>query len=111
VSRDGVAQPGTYVAGWAKRGPVGVIGTNKVRARDTVRRLLLDADEGLLLTEGTLPADRAIEKVRACTRRLVEIEHWRSIDCIEVASGIASGRPRVKLTSIGDLLAALGATS
>ena len=42
VHRDGVPQPGSYVAGWAKRGPTGVIGTNKHDARETVRTLLAD---------------------------------------------------------------------
>jgi len=111
VSRDGAEQPGTYVAGWAKRGPVGVIGTNKVCARDTVRRLLLDADQGLLPTRETLPAGTVIEEVRGRTGQLVEIEHWRSIDRAEVRAGAASGRPRIKLTSVEGLLAVLGGAS
>jgi ferredoxin/flavodoxin---NADP+ reductase len=98
--------PGVYVAGWIKRGPTGVIGTNKKDATETVRLLLEDAAAGRLAPKpdatvaaaDTLLAERAVQ--------VVEYAGWKAIDEVERAAGEKSGRPRVKLCSWDELLAA-----
>jgi ferredoxin/flavodoxin---NADP+ reductase len=95
--------PGVYCAGWIKRGPTGVIGTNKKDAAETVRLLLEDARDGRLpraeggALEGLL-AERGVE--------VVAYPGWEAIDAVERSRGEAEGRPRVKLCSWDELLAA-----
>ena len=93
----------TYCAGWIKRGPSGVIGTNKKDATETVEELLADARGGKLQhhTEGTVEAlldERGAE--------YVEYPGWQAIDAAERAAGEPLGRPRVKLVTWDQLLAA-----
>ena len=94
---DGTHQLGEYVSGWIKRGPSGVIGTNKKDSQDTVAKILEDAAAGRLND----PAADDIEAMIAthCVNA-VTWEGWQAIDAIETAAGEAStpGRPRVKLT-------------
>jgi ferredoxin--NADP+ reductase len=96
--------PGEYVAGWIKRGPTGVIGTNKKDASDTVAKLLQDAESGRL----NEPADPDRDAVDAWLRDrvpgLVTWEGWEAIDAHEVAQGEPHGRPRVKLVRIPHML-------
>jgi ferredoxin--NADP+ reductase len=100
--------PATYVAGWIKRGPSGVIGTNKKCATDTVQSLLADLEAGRL-GERELPAADEIEAVlRARRPELVSYEGWEQIDAAEKAAGEPQGRPRVKFTTIDELLDATG---
>jgi ferredoxin/flavodoxin---NADP+ reductase len=99
----GRVAPGVYAAGWIKRGPSGVIGTNKKDATETVELLLADARAGLLPARGEgsleeLLAARGVEPVLYAG--------WESIDAEERAAGEAQGRPRVKLVSWAELLAA-----
>ena len=100
----GVPIPGLYVAGWIKRGPTGVIGTNKRDATETVAVLLEDAREGRLpratgdLTLETLLAERGIEAV--------VYAGWAAIDVLERGRGEPHGRPRIKLATWDELLAA-----
>ena len=91
----------TYCAGWIKRGPSGVIGTNKKDATETVDALLEDARAGKL----TAPNDadlRALLEERGTA--FVDHEGWRAIDAAERAAGEPLGRPRVKLTGWSELL-------
>ena len=94
-------RPGVYVAGWIKRGPSGVIGTNKKDAAETCERLLEDAVAGLLSHAGgeleDLLRERGVE--------FVEYAGWEAIDAHERGLGEPHGRPRVKLTSWDELLA------
>jgi ferredoxin/flavodoxin---NADP+ reductase len=100
--------PGEYVVGWIKRGPSGVIGTNKKDAQETVDAMLAD----LSGTNGNAPSHRpesadgaAVEQLlRARQPQLVTYEGWEAIDRHERALGEAAGRPRVKLTSIEQML-------
>jgi ferredoxin--NADP+ reductase len=94
-------EPGVYTAGWIKRGPSGVIGTNKKDAAETVERLLEDAEAGLLSSEG----GELEELLRARAVDFVEYAGWEAIDEHERGVGEPQGRPRVKLTSWDDLLA------
>ncbi|HEY4830555.1 MAG TPA: FAD-dependent oxidoreductase [Solirubrobacteraceae bacterium] len=93
---DGTPQVGEYVSGWIKRGPSGVIGTNKKDSQDTVDRILEDAAAGRLND----PASDDIEAMIATCTNAVTWEGWQAINAIETAAGEAStpGRPRVKLT-------------
>ncbi|HUO71343.1 MAG TPA: FAD-dependent oxidoreductase [Solirubrobacteraceae bacterium] len=94
---DGTPLAGEYVSGWIKRGPSGVIGTNKKDSQDTVDRILEDAAAGRL----NQPVRDDIEAMIATDcPHAVTWEGWRAIDAIETAAGEASvpGRPRIKLT-------------
>ncbi|BBZ04251.1 hypothetical protein MCHIJ_36880 [Mycolicibacterium chitae] len=95
---------GTYVAGWIKRGPTGIIGTNKKCARDTVRSLLHDADAGRIPTTGTLDRAAFTARIHQSCKNIVDIDGWRSIDGHERETGAATGRPRAKLTEVPALL-------
>ena len=99
----GRVEPGTYVAGWIKRGPSGVIGTNKKDATETVALLLEDARAGLLPArgEGTLE-----ELLEARGVEAVMYAGWEAIDQAEKAAGEPHGRPRIKLCSWDELLEA-----
>ena len=90
----------TYVAGWIKRGPSGVIGTNKKDATETVELLLEDARAGRLHAAG---GDLAILLQQRGTQ-FVEHTGWRAIDEFERAAGEPLGRPRVKLRTWRELL-------
>jgi ferredoxin--NADP+ reductase len=83
-----------YVAGWIKRGPSGVIGTNKKDATETVERLLEDASGGLLAAPA--PRDLA-ELLEEKSADFVDYRGWQVIDAAERTAGEPLGRPRVKL--------------
>jgi ferredoxin--NADP+ reductase len=98
----GAPIPGVYCAGWIKRGPTGVIGTNKKDATETVELLLEDARAGALPPAGSnqslddLLAERGVD--------VVTYEGWEAIDAVERARGEEQGRPRVKLCTWDELL-------
>jgi ferredoxin--NADP+ reductase len=98
---------GLYVAGWIKRGPSGVIGTNKPDASETVRRMLEDVAGGATLDPDDPQRDTAMSFVMQRQPDLVTYDDWRRIDELETAAGEESGRPRVKFTNAEDILAAL----
>ena len=102
----GRVEPGVYCAGWIKRGPTGVIGTNKKDATETVEHLLEDAAAGRLdpKPDATAVAVDALLDERGV--RVVEYAGWMAIDEMERAAGEKVGRPRVKLCSWDELLAA-----
>jgi ferredoxin--NADP+ reductase len=105
VLRDGAVSPGEYVAGWIKRGPTGVVGTNKHDARETVASLLEDAREGRLRVGG---ADGdLVDALRARGAEPVLLEDWRAIDAAEVALGGSRGRARTTMHEREALLAAV----
>lgn len=95
--------PGLYCAGWIKRGPSGVIGTNKKDATETVDLLLEDARGRRLPERG----DGSIDELLAARGvQVVMYPGWEAIDALERARGEEEGRPRVKLSSWDELLAA-----
>jgi len=100
--------PGLYVAGWIKRGPTGVIGTNKPDALDTVACMLEDAAAGIYTHPDRPDAAAAEQTIRACQCDYFSYADWQRLDELETALGAASGRPRVKYTSTEDMLEALG---
>jgi ferredoxin--NADP+ reductase len=100
--------PGEYVVGWAKRGPTGVIGTNKPDAIESVNSLMDDVAKGRLAPAQN-PDPGAIERLlHERNVRYVTIEEWHTLDEMEKAAGEAQGRPRVKFVSIEEMLAQLG---
>ena len=103
IEPDGAPVPGVYTAGWIKRGPSGVIGTNKKCAHETVQHLLDDREAGKLPQppHGAAELD-ALLSDRGAT--LVDYAAWERIDEHERAVGEAQGRPRVKLTRREELL-------
>jgi ferredoxin--NADP+ reductase len=104
---------GEYAVGWIKRGPSGVIGTNKKDAQETVDAIFADASpEGDGLNAPERPDGTAIEQL-LCERQpqLVTYDGWASIDRHERSLGEASGRPRVKLTRIDEMLRVAGEDS
>lgn len=98
---DGNPLPGEYVSGWVKRGPSGVIGTNKKDSADTVAKIVADRDAGTLTAAGRT-ADNAVW-LRERVADLVEWDGWKAIDAHEVAAGEPQGRPRVKLVDIDEM--------
>ncbi|TAM69013.1 FAD-dependent oxidoreductase [Mycobacterium sp.] len=96
-----------YVVGWIKRGPTGVIGTNKKDSQDTVDTLFADlarGDDGGLADFPEDHADRLADWLASRQPKLVTSEHWGLIDAHERAAGEPHGRPRVKLPSLAKLL-------
>lgn len=104
---DDALRVGEYVVGWIKRGPTGIIGSNKPDALETVERLLEDAAAGRLLNPPH-PARQDIDALLAQRQvRAVSFDDWRLIDQIERERGQAVGRERIKFTHVDDMLAAL----
>lgn len=99
---------GEYTAGWIKRGPTGVIGTNKPDAAGTVACMLEDLVAGRVLTPGRPEAAAIAELVRQRKPDYFSYADWRRLDALEAARGKAAGRPRVKFTSVEEMRAALG---
>ncbi|MFC8390253.1 MULTISPECIES: FAD-dependent oxidoreductase [unclassified Streptomyces] len=102
VLREGAVAPGEYVAGWIKRGPTGVIGTNRPCAKETVTSLLRDAP---FLTDRDLPGD-PLAALRAEGVEPVEWTGWQAIEHAEAELGASLGRTTVKLPDWDTLLAA-----
>ncbi len=102
VLRGGVASPGEYVAGWIKRGPTGVIGSNRSCAKETVTSLLEDAPA---LTRRTA-ADDPLAVLREWGLQPVEWAGWLSIERAEAELGRSLGRGPVKIPDWAGLLAA-----
>jgi ferredoxin--NADP+ reductase len=97
---------GTYVVGWIKRGPSGVIGTNKPDAVESAACLLEDAAAGALPAAEADPA--ALDALLAARGvRVVTYADWQRLDALEVENGKAAGRPRLKFTRIDEMLEAL----
>ena len=98
--------PGEYVVGWIKRGPTGIIGTNKRDAQETVDALLADLDAARLNDPADPSRDSLEELLAERKPDHVTYTGWESIDRAEKAAGEPQGRPRVKLTTTGELLEA-----
>jgi ferredoxin/flavodoxin---NADP+ reductase len=99
---------GEYTAGWIKRGPTGVIGTNKPDAAETVECMFEDLARGAVRDPARAEPAAAEALVRQRRPRFFSYADWIKLDEIEVGRGRAQGRPRVKLTSVEEMLAALG---
>ena len=98
---------GEYVVGWAKRGPTGVIGTNKPDAVDTVNSLLEDLRAGRLEGAPEPSPDCITKLLKSRNVRYVSAEEWQVLNKIEVEKGAEQERPRVKFTDLNEMLAVL----
>ncbi|MFF0499963.1 FAD-dependent oxidoreductase [Nocardia aobensis] len=104
ITTDDTPLPGTYVTGWIKRGPRGVIGTNRLCAEETVNSLLDDFVAGRL----SAPAEDAGAVPELLSERrpeMIERAGWQAIDTAERTSGKAQRRPRVKFVSVEEMIA------
>lgn len=99
---------GQYTAGWIKRGPSGVIGTNKPDALETVQAMLEDVAAGHTLQPAQPDPAAAEALIRQRQPRFFTYADWQQLNEIEIAKGKATGRPRVKFTRVEEMLAALG---
>ncbi|MCX5207059.1 FAD-dependent oxidoreductase [Streptomyces sp. NBC_00237] len=104
VLRDGVPSAGEYVAGWIKRGPTGVIGTNRPCAKETAASLLADA---AALASRTVAAE-PLDVLRESGLRPVQWPGWLAIEAAEAALGTSLGRRSVKIHDWAGLLGAAG---
>ena len=107
LGADGHALPGLYAAGWIKRGPTGLVGTNKGDAKETVLSLLADA-RLLHATHAPCHPERIVERLRELGVRALSFADWQRLDLLELEAGKAKGKVREKLVSIEAMLSALG---
>jgi ferredoxin--NADP+ reductase len=103
---DGAPRRGEYAVGWIKRGPTGIIGTNKRDAQVTVDSLLADLDAGRLNEPADPDRDSLVDLLGERKPDHVTYAGWEAIDRVEKAAGEPQGRPRVKLSTAEELLVA-----
>ncbi|MGH7333962.1 MAG: FAD-dependent oxidoreductase [Candidatus Rokuibacteriota bacterium] len=99
---------GEYTGGWIKRGPTGVIGTNKPDASETVACMLEDLAGDTYLPAPRASALEAEQTIRDRQPKYVAYADWQRLNAIELERGRALGRPRLKFTRVDDMLRALG---
>jgi ferredoxin/flavodoxin---NADP+ reductase len=104
LDEQGAQLRGDYVVGWIKRGPTGIIGTNKRDAQETVDELFEDLDAGHLNEPADPSRDSLEELLAERAPDHVTYSGWEAIDAAEKAAGEPHGRPRVKLTRTEELL-------
>jgi ferredoxin--NADP+ reductase len=106
LTPEGAPLAGVYAVGWIKRGPTGILGTNKRDAEETIARLAEDMQAGAL----PQPPNSGRDQIDALLARrkpdIVTVDGWHAIDARELEQGRAAKRPRVKLASREELLAA-----
>jgi ferredoxin--NADP+ reductase len=105
TTEDGEPLAGEYAVGWIKRGPSGVIGTNKKDAADTVARVVEDAEAGRLNEPASSDPEEIESWLRENVPGLVTWEGWAAIDAHEQGLGEPHGRPRVKLVRVPEMIA------
>jgi ferredoxin--NADP+ reductase len=96
----GHAWPGVYVAGWIKRGPSGVIGTNKPDAVETANKMIEDMKSGILKA---VSGNDILPLLSERKIRFFTFPDWQKLDKLEQGKGQASGRPRVKFTTVDEM--------
>lgn len=104
TNESGDVMPGVYVGGWIKRGPTGVIGTNKPDAVETVQCMIEDLENGVHFN----PSNEDVAAfVHERQPDVFSYEDWLALNEIETAKGEAAGRPRVKFTTIPEMIEAI----
>ena len=103
----GVHHTGNYVVGWIKRGPSGIIGTNKPDSIETADSLLADVKTDQLLAPKHPSRDAVESLLKTRGIRVVTYPDWQRLDRLELARGEALGRPRLKFCTIEEMLTAL----
>ena len=112
VLQAGADEPltGIYASGWIKRGPTGVIGTNKSDALETVKCMVADAADGKVLEPTGTAVEAAANMVRERQPEFFSYADWLILNSVEVSKGQDIGAPRVKFTRIEEMLEARGAS-
>jgi ferredoxin--NADP+ reductase len=106
VDQAGAPIPGLYASGWIKRGPTGIIGTNKPDSVATVASILADVPS---LDSDPRPGAEALTAVLASRgTQVVSYEDWLAIDEAEVSRGMSKGKPREKFCRVEEMLELLG---
>ena len=111
LTPDGTPLPGVYAVGWIKRGPTGILGTNKRDAEETVTCLAADLAMAALAQPANPDRGQIDALLAERAPDLVTIDGWRAIDGLERERGRDERRPRVKLASRAELLGAAAATA
>jgi ferredoxin--NADP+ reductase len=111
TGEDGEVLPGEYAVGWIKRGPSGVIGTNKKDAADTVARMVEDVEAGCLNEPARPDPEECAAWLAERVPGLVTWDGWEAIDQHETGLGEPLGRPRVKLVRVPEMLDVAGGTT
>ncbi|EKF24516.1 NADPH-ferredoxin reductase fprA [Mycolicibacterium hassiacum DSM 44199] len=93
-----------YVVGWIKRGPTGVIGSNKSDAQETVDTLVKDFAGAELADFGADHGEQLMQWLLERQPKVVTQQHWKAIDDYERAAGEPLGRPRVKVANVAELI-------
>jgi ferredoxin/flavodoxin---NADP+ reductase len=93
-----------YVVGWIKRGPTGVIGSNKKDSQETVNTLIQDLQGASLADFGADHSSVLVDWMLERQPKLITDDHWKLIDEYERSAGEPHGRPRVKVCSVAELL-------
>jgi ferredoxin/flavodoxin---NADP+ reductase len=105
IDESGSEIPGLYVTGWAKRGPTGIIGTNRADSVETVKALLSDLES---VAHGPKEGNKNIRSLLSRNGiRIVSYEDWLRIDAIELARGVERNKPREKFASVSNMLACI----
>ncbi|MGH6636326.1 MAG: NADP oxidoreductase, partial [Gammaproteobacteria bacterium] len=107
IMENGHVVAGLYAAGWIKRGPTGIIGTNRADSVATVGSLLADLD-ALNTGESKAGAEGLYPLLTESQVRFIDFAQWRRVDEAEIARGQPKGKPREKFTRVQEMLAALG---
>jgi len=107
VEAQGTPVTGLYTSGWIKRGPTGVIGTNKACSVETVEGMLEDFRAGRLLSPTAPEPESAEGMIHARQPDVVSFNEWKKLDALEVAKGEPDQRPRVKFVRVEEMLGAL----
>lgn len=107
VDNAGTPLAGEYVVGWIKRGPTGIIGTNKPDAQETVARILEDIEQGNLLQPDDPDQESIKDLLTSRQIPFVTYADWLILDQIEQERGALVGRPRLKFSRVEDMLEAL----
>jgi ferredoxin/flavodoxin---NADP+ reductase len=103
-TQDGEPVPGEYVVGWAKRGPSGVIGTNKPDSVSTVAAMIEDVETLPGVGDAQREQNAIVELLGRRKPEFVSYADWKVLDAYEQARGQEQGRPRVKVTSVPEML-------
>ncbi|MGH2918963.1 MAG: FAD-dependent oxidoreductase [Solirubrobacteraceae bacterium] len=111
LTPDGDPLPGVYAVGWIKRGPTGILGTNKRDAEETVDCLVSDLEAAALPPAANPDREQIDALLAERAPDLVTRDGWRAINGLELARGRSERRPRVKLASRDELLSAAATTA
>ena len=99
---------GLYASGWIKRGPSGVIGTNKPDSVETANMMIEDALKGVALNAAKAKAAEAEALVKSRQPKFFTYSDWQKLDQIEVENWKKIGKPRVKFTKVEEMVKAVG---